>query len=103
MNAAAVLARRLIRVYQLTLSALVGRRCRHLPSCSDYADEAIDMHGLWAGGWMAAARIGRCHAWGTSGLDLVPGRAPAEARWYTPWRYGLWRAVNAPAPDEPAA
>ena len=41
-----------IRGYQLTLSGLVGRQCRHLPSCSDYTDEAIQRHGLWAGGWM---------------------------------------------------
>src|SRR5688500_16684251 len=60
---AARMARRgahwLIRAYQLTLSALMGRQCRHWPSCSDYMDEAIGRHGLWAGGWMGFARVCR--------------------------------------------
>ncbi|HEX8164228.1 MAG TPA: membrane protein insertion efficiency factor YidD [Beijerinckiaceae bacterium] len=88
----------LIRAYQLTLSGLVGRHCRHLPSCSDYADEAIARHGLWAGGWMGLARVCRCGPGGTSGLDLVCEEVPAGARWYAPWRYGRWRGVNAPPP-----
>ena len=56
-------AHALIRFYQLSLSALLGRQCRYLPSCSAYADEAIASHGLWAGGWMATARLCRCHPW----------------------------------------
>ena len=90
-------ARGLIRAYQLTLSALIGRHCRHLPSCSDYADEAIARHGLWAGGWMGFARICRCGPGGTSGLDLVAEALPVESAWYKPWRYARWRGVNAPA------
>lgn len=85
------MARGAIRLYQLTLSGLIGRQCRHLPTCSDYADEAIARHGLWPGGWMGAARICRCHPWGTAGLDPVPAKVPPAARWYAPWRYGLWR------------
>ena len=85
-----------IRGYQLTLSSLVGRQCRHLPSCSDYASEAIGLHGLWAGGWMGAARICRCGPYGTSGIDLVPEALPAPSAWYKPWTYGRWRGVNAP-------
>ena len=89
-----------IRFYQLTLSSLVGRQCRHLPSCSDYTDEAIQRHGVWAGSWMGFARICRCGPLGTSGLDLVcEGIAPG-ATWYAPWRYGLWQGVNAPAVTE---
>ena len=86
-----------IRGYQLTLSGLVGRQCRHLPSCSEYADEAIQCHGMWAGGWMGLARICRCGPFGTSGLDLVPEALPASSRWYKPWAYGRWRGVLAPA------
>ena len=86
----------LIRGYQLTFSSLVGRHCRHLPSCSDYACEAIARHGLWAGGWMGLARICRCGPAGTSGLDLVCEEVPPAARWHAPWRYGRWRGVNAP-------
>jgi uncharacterized protein len=85
-----------IRAYQLTLSGLVGRHCRHLPTCSDYADEAIPRHGLWAGGWMGLARICRCGPGGTSGLDLVPETLPEKGTWYKPWAYGRWRGVNAP-------
>ena len=84
-------ARSAIRFYQVTLSSLIGRQCRHLPTCSDYTDEAIVRHGLWAGGWMGAARICRCHPLGTAGLDPVPETLPSQARWYAPWRYGSWR------------
>ena len=86
-------ARGAIRSYQLTLSGLVGRQCRHLPTCSDYTDEAIARHGFWAGGWMGAARLCRCHPFGTSGFDPVP-EVPGTARWYAPWRYGLWRRTS---------
>jgi putative membrane protein insertion efficiency factor len=81
----------LIRAYQLSLSGLIGRQCRHLPTCSAFADEAILRHGLWAGGWMGAARLCRCHPLGTHGYDPVPEFRPARARWFTPWRYGRWR------------
>jgi putative membrane protein insertion efficiency factor len=80
-----------IRAYQLSLSALVGRRCRYLPTCSDYADTAIRQHGLWAGGWIGLSRICRCHPWGGSGYDPPPPGLPPRARWWAPWRYGRWR------------
>jgi putative membrane protein insertion efficiency factor len=88
-----------IRGYQLTLSSLVGRQCRHLPSCSDYTDEAVQRHGLWAGGWMGLARICRCGPGGTSGLDFVPEAPPANATWYKPWAYGRWSGVNGVADE----
>ena len=88
-----------VRLYRLTLSPLVGFHCRHLPTCSQYSEEAIDRFGLWAGGWMTLARLLRCHPYGTSGLDFVPAAPPQGARWYLPWRYGRWRGVNqVPAP-----
>ena len=87
-------ARGLIAVYRLTFSALVGFECRHLPTCSVYADEAIGRFGLWAGGWMTLARLSRCHPLGTSWLDFVPASLPAPSRWYLPWRYGRWRGTN---------
>ena len=64
--------RGLVALYRYTLSPIIGPRCRHLPTCSDYADEAIARFGLWAGSWMALARFLRCHPWGTHGLDFVP-------------------------------
>jgi len=93
------LARALVKAYQLTLSPLVGYHCRHLPTCSQYADEAIARHGFWAGGWMTLARLSRCHPLGTSGLDFVARNMPPDARWYLPWRYGRWREAN-PIPPE---
>jgi hypothetical protein len=93
----------LIKLYRITLSPLVGFHCRHVPTCSHYADEAIDRHGLWAGGWMTLARLLRCQPWGTSGLDYVPPTPPPGARWYLPWRFGRWRGVNqVPAPPSPS-
>jgi len=86
--------RGLVTLYRLTLSPLLGPRCRHLPTCSDYADEAIGRFGLWAGGWMTFARILRCHPWGTSGLDFVPKELPERAHWFLPWRYGRWHGAN---------
>jgi putative membrane protein insertion efficiency factor len=96
-NAPRLLGRALVWAYRHTFSALVGFHCRHLPTCSEYADEAIGRFGLWAGGWMTLARLCRCQPWGTSGLDFVPAAPPAGARWYLPWRYGLWRRTNAGA------
>jgi len=93
-------ARFLIKGYRYTLSALAGSHCRHLPTCSVYADEAIGRFGLWAGGWMTLARLCRCHPYGTAGLDFVPPAAPPRARWYLPWRYGRWRGTNAALPAD---
>lgn len=86
--------RGLIRIYHYTLSPMLGWRCRHLPTCSQYGDEAIGRFGLWAGGWMTLARMLRCHPLGTSGLDFVPRELPEHSRWYFPWRYARWRGVN---------
>jgi uncharacterized protein len=90
----ALAARGLIQVYRHTVAALIGLSCRHLPTCSNYADEAVGRFGLWAGGWMTLARLCRCHPFGTSGLDFVPASVPDRARWYLPWRYGRWRGTN---------
>ena len=91
-------ARALVTVYRYTLSPLVGFHCRHLPTCSAYADEALERFGLWAGGWMTLARLCRCHPWGTSGLDVVPDDLPRDAHWYAPWRYARWRGTNPGTP-----
>jgi putative membrane protein insertion efficiency factor len=90
-HAPALFARGLIRLYRYTLSSLFGRTCRHLPTCSEFADEAIALHGLWRGAWMALARFWRCRPFGTSGFDPVPRQIPAGSAWHLPWRYGTWR------------
>jgi len=89
--------RALVKLYRYTLSPLIGFHCRYLPTCSEYADRALERHGLWAGGWMTLARLLRCHPWGNSGLDYVPDVPPPDARWYLPWRYGRWRGTR-PSP-----
>jgi len=70
-----------IQGYRLLLSPLVGPCCRYLPSCSDYALEALERHGVLRGGWLTLRRIARCHPWGGAGYDPVPvGRGePARA------------------------
>ncbi|HZS63898.1 MAG TPA: membrane protein insertion efficiency factor YidD [Xanthobacteraceae bacterium] len=92
-----IVARAFVRGYRYVLSPLIGMNCRHLPTCSDYADQAFARFGVWAGGWMTLARLLRCHPFGTSGLDVVPDSLPARARWWLPWRYGRWRGTNAEA------
>ena len=63
---------KLIRLYQITLSPYMGRQCRYTPTCSNYALEALQKHGLLRGGWLAFKRILRCAPWGGSGYDPVP-------------------------------
>lgn len=63
----------LIRIYKYTLSPMLGAgKCRYQPSCSTYAIEALQKHGLFKGGYLAVKRILSCHPWGGSGYDPVP-------------------------------
>lgn len=71
--------RGLIRGYQLVLSPWIGRQCRFYPTCSHYADEAIAVHGVWRGAWLALRRIGRCHPFHEGGVDPVPDLATGAA------------------------
>lgn len=64
-----------IRLYQLTLSPYLGRQCRFYPSCSHYAMEAIEAHGLVRGAGLSLRRLGRCHPFHPGGVDLVPADA----------------------------
>ena len=68
-----------IRAYRLLLSPVLGPRCRYLPSCSEYALEALAGHGALRGGWLALRRVLRCHPWGGFGYDPVPGAEPAPS------------------------
>ncbi|MCI3132945.1 membrane protein insertion efficiency factor YidD [Phenylobacterium aquaticum] len=72
------------RAYKLTLSPLIGRQCRYMPSCSDYAVEVLVSHGPWRGAWLAAHRLCRCNPWGGSGYDPPPpprGGRPSARKW----------------------
>lgn len=66
----------LVQGYRYLLSPLIGPRCRYLPTCSEYAIEALKVHGVWRGGWLTLKRLGRCHPLaklgGGSGYDPVP-------------------------------
>ncbi|MGQ0629909.1 MAG: membrane protein insertion efficiency factor YidD [Sporichthyaceae bacterium] len=68
----------LIKLYQWTISPLLGPVCRFYPSCSHYGYEAFRVHGTLRGGWLTARRLVRCHPWNAGGLDPVP---PARPRW----------------------
>ncbi|VAX07002.1 Membrane protein insertion efficiency factor YidD [hydrothermal vent metagenome] len=72
MNILIWLLKGLITVYRYTLSPLLGKNCRFLPTCSEYAYDAIDRFGSFKGGLLALRRMGRCHPWGGSGYDPVP-------------------------------
>jgi len=61
-----------IRLYQLTLAAILGGQCRFEPSCSHYASEAIERHGAIRGVRLAVGRILRCHPFARAGYDPVP-------------------------------
>ena len=72
------LARRsVLRAVALYQAARAGKPspCRFVPSCSAYAAEAVERHGVIRGGWLALRRIARCHPWGGHGLDPVPDTA----------------------------
>jgi len=69
----------LLRFYKRFISPLLGPRCRFVPSCSEYAMEAISLHGPLRGSWLAARRLGRCHPFHPGGVDLVPERTDTPA------------------------
>jgi len=64
----------LIQAYRVVLSPLLGGQCRFVPSCSEFASEAIRRHGVVLGSALALRRIGRCHPWHAGGYDPVPSR-----------------------------
>ena len=62
----------LVRLYQLTLSSLVGNCCRFQPTCSEYARQAYKKYGFWKGSRLTLWRLLRCHPWAKGGYDPVP-------------------------------
>lgn len=84
---------RLIRLYQITISPLLGPSCRYHPSCSSYAMTSLQKHGALRGSWLAVRRLGRCHPFTDGGVDLVP--EPEDYRW--------WGRCPGHDPDTPAS
>lgn len=81
--------------YRYSLSFLMGRHCRHEPSCSLYAIEAIELNGVWKGCWLMIARLWRCGPFGSHGYDPVPDLREVRYPFYQAWRYGVWRRGEA--------
>ena len=75
------LLRWLVRAYQLTISPMMGPRCRFYPSCSNYALEALQVHGAARGSLLTVKRLCRCHPWHAGGPDPVPpkGDVPPDS------------------------
>jgi len=61
-----------IRAYRYLLSPWWGGACRFTPTCSVFAEEALERHGAARGTWLAFRRVGRCHPWCAGGFDPVP-------------------------------
>lgn len=70
----------IIYLYRYTLSAILGRTCRFLPSCSEYMIEAIKLHGTTKGAWLGLKRLLRCHPYGSYGFDPVPQEITKKAK-----------------------
>ena len=68
------LLRSLLRLYRYAVSPMLAPACRFHPSCSAYAEEAIEEYGALRGGWLAARRVCRCGPWHPGGFDPVPGK-----------------------------
>jgi len=63
---------KLIRAYQLFISPMLGPNCRFYPTCSQYALEALQTHGVIKGLWLTILRLSKCHPLHKGGIDLVP-------------------------------
>lgn len=62
----------LIQLYRLVISPMLGPRCRFLPTCSEYTQEALQRHGVLRGSWLGLRRLFKCHPFHAGGYDPVP-------------------------------
>ena len=67
-----------IRLYRLCISPLIGPRCRFLPTCSDYAEEAFKIHGPLYGSFLVLRRLFRCNIFARQRVDPVPSKKDDE-------------------------
>ena len=76
----------MLRVYRTVISPLYGDVCRYYPSCSHYALNAIQEHGVIKGIWLGSRRLARCHPWAAGGVDDVPTNSSTK---YGVTRFGF--------------
>jgi uncharacterized protein len=69
-----------VYIYKFGISPFTPASCRHVPTCSEYAVQAIKIHGPFKGFVLAARRISRCHPWGTEGYDPVPPKKNSKRK-----------------------
>jgi uncharacterized protein len=81
----------LIRLYQWTISPMLGPVCRFYPSCSRYGYEAIKTHGSIYGAYLTVRRLLRCHPWNPGGIDHVPPKG--DQPWWRPRRRSSTRPL----------
>jgi putative membrane protein insertion efficiency factor len=70
-NLAKLVALKTLRAYKWAISPMLPPACRYVPTCSEYAMEAVERYGALRGGWMALSRVLRCHPFAPSGYDPV--------------------------------
>ena len=68
----------LIKAYKYAISPFLGQNCRFYPGCANYAMEAVELHGVFRGGYLACKRIAKCHPLNPGGYDPVPGSERCE-------------------------
>jgi len=68
-----------VYIYKYVISPFTPASCRHVPTCSEYAVQAIKIHGPFKGLLLATRRISRCHPWGTHGYDPVPPKKESDS------------------------
>jgi putative membrane protein insertion efficiency factor len=70
-----------VQFYKVFFSPFLGGACKFYPSCSNYAQEAIELHGARRGAWLALKRLGRCRPFTKGGFDPVPDAEDLDAEW----------------------
>jgi uncharacterized protein len=70
-----------VRFYKIFFSPFLGGACKFYPSCSNYAQEAIELHGARRGAWLAIKRLGRCRPFTQGGFDPVPDAEELDPAW----------------------
>lgn len=79
-----------IYIYRYSFSAFAGRHCRHEPSCSAYAIEALRLNGAWRGFWLTVSRLWRCGPGGSHGYDPVPDIRAERRPFWRGYEFGVW-------------